>query len=68
MSRRIATRMTGRLLLLALIPALFVSPAFAEEQRSRDGLTRDGLQRFLKEANFAQLLLSLRDMFQKNQI
>jgi len=38
------------------------------QKRSRDGLTRDGLQRFLKEANFAQLLLSLRDMFQKNQI
>jgi hypothetical protein len=38
------------------------------QDRSRDGMTRDQLQQFLKESNFAQLLLALRDMFQKNQI
>jgi hypothetical protein len=34
----------------------------------RAGVTRDELQRFLKEVNFAQTLLALRDMFQRNAI
>lgn len=38
------------------------------DQRMRAGVTRDELQRFLKEVNFAQTLLALRDMFQRNAI
>lgn len=34
--------------------------------RMDDGIARDQLQDFLKEANFAKVLLSLRDMFQRN--
>jgi hypothetical protein len=32
------------------------------------GIARDQLQDFLKESNFAKVLLSLRDMFQRNGI
>ncbi len=41
-----------------------------EEAHSRldDGADKDELQAFLKERNFAKLLISLRDMFQKNKI
>lgn len=35
------------------------------ERRMDEGAGRDELQRFLKESNFAQVLLALRDMFQK---
>lgn len=35
------------------------------ERRMDDGASRDELQKFLKESNFAQVLLALRDMFQK---
>ena len=38
------------------------------DQRMRAGVTREELQRFLKEVNFAQTLLALRDMFQRNAI
>jgi hypothetical protein len=38
------------------------------DQRMRAGVSRDELQRFLKEVNFAQTLLALRDMFQRNAI
>ena len=38
------------------------------DQRMRAGVARDELQRFLKEVNFAQTLLALRDMFQRNAI
>ncbi len=37
-------------------------------ERMHQGMARDELQDFLKKSNFAQLLLSLRDMFQKNQV
>lgn len=37
-------------------------------ERMQQGMARDELQEFLKRSNFAQLLLSLRDMFQKNQV
>ncbi len=36
--------------------------------RMDDGIARDQLQDFLKEANFAKVLLALRDMFQRNGI
>jgi hypothetical protein len=38
------------------------------DQQMRQGVDKDELQSFLKEANFAQVLLSLRDMFQRNHI
>lgn len=38
------------------------------DQRMREGTSREGLQKYLKEVNFAQILLSLRDMFQRNHI
>lgn len=38
------------------------------DQRMRTGSTREDLQKYLKEVNFAQILLSLRDMFQRNHI
>ena len=38
------------------------------DQQMRTGVSRDELQRFLKEVNFAQILLALRDMFQRNAI
>jgi hypothetical protein len=34
----------------------------------RQGIKKEELQEFLKDANFAQTLLALRDMFQKNHI
>jgi len=37
-------------------------------EKMHQGMARDELQEFLKRSNFAQLLLSLRDMFQKNQV
>ncbi len=37
-------------------------------EKMEAGIARDELQEFLKESNFAQLLLALRDMFQKNQV
>ncbi len=36
--------------------------------RMHTGLAKDELQAFLKEHNFAKILLALRDMFQKNQL
>ncbi len=36
--------------------------------RMHKGLAKDELQAFLKEHNFAKILLALRDMFQKNQL
>jgi len=38
------------------------------DERMRDGIAKDQLQDFLKDSNFAQILLSLRDMFQQNGI
>jgi len=38
------------------------------DRRMREGSTKDQLQDYLKESNFAQILLALRDMFQKNHI
>ena len=38
------------------------------DRRMREGSTKEQLQNYLKEANFAQILLALRDMFQKNHI
>jgi hypothetical protein len=38
------------------------------DKKMRDGAKKEELQEFLKESNFAQTLLALRDMFQKNQI
>jgi hypothetical protein len=38
------------------------------DRRMRDGASKEDLQEFLKESNFAQTLLALRDMFQKNDI
>ena len=38
------------------------------EERVRGGAERKELQDFLKETNFAKTLLSLRDMFQANNI
>ena len=38
------------------------------DHQMRTGVSRDELQRFLKEVNFAQTLLALRDMFQRNAI
>ncbi len=40
----------------------------AVREMMEDGLARDRLQEFLKEHNFAAVLLSLRDMFQKHEI
>jgi len=37
-------------------------------EQVNSGLSKDDLQRFLKEQNFAKVLLALRDMFQKNDI
>jgi hypothetical protein len=36
--------------------------------RMRSGISKEELQGFLKDANFAQVLLALRDMFQRNHI
>lgn len=36
--------------------------------KMHDGIAKDQLQDFLKEHNFAKVLLALRDMFQKNRI
>jgi len=38
------------------------------DKKMREGISKDALQSFLKEVNFAHVLLSLRDMFQKNHI
>jgi hypothetical protein len=38
------------------------------DRRMREGSSKEQLQDYLKEANFAQILLALRDMFQKNHI
>ncbi len=38
------------------------------EKQVREGATKAELQEFLKESNFAKTLLSLRDMFQNNNI
>jgi len=38
------------------------------DTKMRNGISKDELQSFLKEVNFAHVLLSLRDMFQKNHI
>ncbi len=38
------------------------------EDKMNGGIARDQLQDFLKESNFAKVLLSLRDMFQRNGI
>ncbi|MCD4751085.1 MAG: hypothetical protein K8R59_17065 [Thermoanaerobaculales bacterium] len=38
------------------------------EQRMTEGLGKTELQTLLEEANFAQVLLALRDMFQRNRI
>ncbi len=38
------------------------------DRKMREGISKDALQSFLKEVNFAHVLLSLRDMFQKNHI
>lgn len=38
------------------------------DRKMREGAAKDQLQDFLKEVNFAQTLLALRDMFQKNHI
>lgn len=35
------------------------------EKKASEGIAKDELHRYLKEANFANVLLSLRDMFQK---
>ena len=37
-------------------------------ERMGEGIARDELQDFLKSSNFAQVLLSLRDMFQRNNL
>lgn len=38
------------------------------DERLQEGLAKEELQDMLKESHFAQILLSLRDMFQKNNI
>jgi hypothetical protein len=38
------------------------------ESKLEDGIARDQLQDYLKEVNFAQILLAMRDMFQRNKI
>ena len=38
------------------------------DHQMRAGVSREELQRFLKDVNFAQTLLALRDMFQRNAI
>jgi len=38
------------------------------EERMHHGIAKHELQQMLEEANFAKILLSLRDMFQKNKI
>jgi len=38
------------------------------DKKTSSGIAKDELQEFLKEVNFAKILLSLRDMFQRNSI
>ena len=38
------------------------------EELGYDGVSTQEIQTFLKESNFAKILLSLRDMFQKHHI
>jgi hypothetical protein len=38
------------------------------DDRMRSGVAKEELQEYLKDSNFAQILLALRDMFQRNQI
>ena len=38
------------------------------DKKTSSGVAKDELQDFLKEVNFAKILLSLRDMFQRNSI
>jgi hypothetical protein len=38
------------------------------DEKMRDGISKEDLQQYLKESNFAQILLALRDMFQRNEI
>ena len=38
------------------------------DEKMRDGISKEDLQQYLKESNFAQILLALRDMFQRNAI
>jgi hypothetical protein len=38
------------------------------DEKMRDGISKEELQQYLKESNFAQILLALRDMFQRNEI
>jgi len=37
-------------------------------ERMREGISREEIQLFLKDSNFAQILLALRDMFQRNKV
>ena len=46
----------------------FYDIASKVRERMSDGIARDELQEFLKEHSFANVLLALRDMFQKNGI
>ena len=46
----------------------FYEIIFKVEEKMNGGIARDQLQDFLKESNFAKVLLSLRDMFQHNGI
>ncbi len=38
------------------------------DRKMRDGTGKQELQQYLKECNFAQVLLALRDVFQRNQV
>lgn len=38
------------------------------DRKMRDGTNKQELQQYLKECNFAQVLLALRDVFQRNQV
>jgi hypothetical protein len=38
------------------------------DEKMRDGISKEDLQEYLKESNFAQILLALRDLFQRNEI
>ncbi len=38
------------------------------DAKMREGVSKQDLQQYLKESNFAQILLALRDMFQRNHI
>jgi hypothetical protein len=38
------------------------------DQQMRDGVAKEELQEYLKTSSFAQILLALRDMFQRNEI